>query len=123
MFIGLGADVYVSMRKQSDKAWVLAEGAKPIFTDKIKDFADRFDTVINTVPHVLFDSKLLKLFKPSALFVDLASLPGGIDFDAANKLGIKAISAQSLPGKCAPFTAAKFVKETIFNIMEEQIIL
>ena len=106
MFIGLGADVYVSMRKQSDKAWVLAEGAKPIFTDKIKDFADRFDTVINTVPHVL-----------------LASLPGGIDFDAANKLGIKAISAQSLPGKCAPFTAAKFVKETIFNIMEEQIIL
>ena len=120
MFIGLGADVYVSMRKQSDKAWVLAEGAKPIFTDKIKDFADRF---INTVPHVLFDSKLLKLFKPSALFVDLASLPGGIDFDAANKLGIKAISAQSLPGKCAPFTAAKFVKETIFNIMEEQIIL
>lgn len=123
MFKGLGADVYVSMRKQSDKAWVLAEGAKPIFIDKIKDFACYFDTVINTVPHVLFDSKLLRAFNPSALFIDLASLPGGIDFDAANKLGIKAISAQSLPGKCAPFTAAEFVKETIFNIMEEQIIL
>ena len=123
MFNNLGADVYVSMRKQSDKAWILTEGAKPIFVGEIKNFASRFDTVINTVPHVLFDSKLLKAFKSSALFIDLASLPGGIGFVAANKLGIKAISAQSLPGKCAPFTAADFVKETIFNIMEEQIFM
>ena len=122
MFKGLGARVYVSLRKQSDNAWVLTEGAEPVFIDKIRSCAECIDTVINTVPHVLFDGSLLRAFRPSALFVDLASPPGGIDFDAANRLGIKAISAQSLPGKCAPFTAAEIVKETIFNIMEEQIL-
>jgi dipicolinate synthase subunit A len=32
---------------------------------------------------------------------------------------VKAIWALSLPGKVAPITAAKFIKETVFNIIGE----
>lgn len=119
MLLRLGADVCVSLRKQSDKAWALAEGAHPIFVRQIEEYAPRFDTVFNTVPHMIFDSTLISKFKPRTLFIDLASPPGGIDLEAARIAEMTAISAQSLPGKCAPLTAAEFIKETIFNIMEE----
>jgi dipicolinate synthase subunit A len=42
-----------------------------------------------------------------------------VDFDRAKSLGLKAIWALSLPGKVAPVTAAKYIKETVFNIISE----
>ena len=51
--------------------------------------------------------------------IDLASLPGGVDFDTAEKLGIYAVRALSLPGKCAPKTAGEIIKTTVFDIIEE----
>ena len=50
---------------------------------------------------------------------DLASKPGGVDFDAAARLGVKAFWALSLPGKVAPVTAGKSIKTTIYNILTE----
>jgi len=34
-------------------------------------------------------------------------------------MGLKTIWALSLPGKVAPVTAAKFIKDTISNIIDE----
>lgn len=42
-----------------------------------------------------------------------------MDFDAAGKLGIKVIWALSLPGKVAPVTAGRAIKNTIYNILSE----
>jgi dipicolinate synthase subunit A len=49
----------------------------------------------------------------------LASKPGGIDFEAAKELGIRALWELSLPGRFAPFTAANIMKNTIYNIINE----
>ena len=38
-----------------------------------------FPLVINTVPAMLLDEKRLRLLKPKALVLDLASKPGGDD--------------------------------------------
>jgi NADH:ubiquinone oxidoreductase subunit E len=43
----------------------------------------------------------------------------GIKSIIEKELGVKAIWALSLPGKVAPVTAAKFIKETIYNIISE----
>lgn len=45
--------------------------------------------------------------------------PTGVDFDAAARLGVKAIWALSLPGKVAPVTAGRVIKNTIYNILSE----
>ena len=44
---------------------------------------------------------------------------GGVDFDAAKEAGVKVIWALSLPGKTAPITAGKIIKDTILNILNE----
>ena len=53
------------------------------------------------------------------ILIDLASLPGGIDAAAAEKLGLRMIRALSLPGKVAPKSAGEIIKETVYNMMEE----
>lgn len=55
-----------------------------------------------------------------ALVIDLASLPGGTDFDAAEALGIRAEHALALPGKCAPDTAGALIAQTVLTILQER---
>jgi len=62
---------------------------------------------------------LLRKVNKDCLLIDLASKPGGIDFEKAKEMGLKTIWALSLPGKVAPVTAAKFIKDTISNIIDE----
>lgn len=116
---GLGAKVTVSARKHSDLAWIDANGYNAIETKKIKDHIHSFDVIFNTVPHKIFDRDTLHFAKRDCLILDLASKPGGIDFDAAQKFGLNVIWALSLPGKNAPLTAGSIITDTIMNIIGE----
>ena len=53
-----------------------------------------------------------------ALILDLASKPGGVDWDAAQALGRRVVWALSLPGKTAPFTAGEIIAKTILHMLE-----
>src|SRR5699024_12631218 len=55
-----------------------------------------------------------------ALIFDLASDPGGTDFQYAKQRGVKAILAQSLPGIVAPKTAGKILANVIQQILQER---
>ena len=87
--------------------------------DNIDSIIPQADAIFNTIPSIILDESKLKLLNKDCLIIDLASKPGGVDFDKAKELGVKAIWALSLPGKVAPITAAKFIKETVFNIIGE----
>lgn len=114
----LGANVTVSARKPSDLAYVKALGYNAVNTEKLRT-VKRFDIVFNTIPKLIFDRELLMNTDTNTLIIDLASLPGGVDFDTAEKLGIYAVRALSLPGKCAPKTAGEIIKTTVFDIIKE----
>ena len=45
--------------------------------------------------------------------------PAGVDFEAAARLGVRAIWALSLPGRVAPVTAGRSIRNTIYNILRE----
>ena len=51
--------------------------------------------------------------------IDLASNTGGINREDAKELDLKLVWALALPGKVAPVTSAYFIKETIYNILNE----
>lgn len=115
----LGADVYVSARKYSDLAWIKAYGYKCVpFRDFDKNI-DTYNIIFNTIPVNVLDFKVLPKISDSCLIIDLASKPGGVDFETAGKLGKNVIWALSLPGKVAPDTAGDILKDTIINILDE----
>lgn len=115
----LNAEVYVEARKYSDIAWIKSNGYKPVYISELINYAGQMDIIFNTVPQLIITSEILEQINKDSLVIDLASKPGGVDFEKAKALGIKVIWALSLPGKVAPVTAAKYIKETVYNIIEE----
>lgn len=114
----LGADVTVSARKKADFAWMNVLGIKTADTRALKDL-ESYSVIINTVPVKIFDGEKIKELNKAVFLLDLASPPGGIDMDAANKHGLKAEWALSLPGKAVPESAAAIIRDTIYHIIEE----
>lgn len=119
-FSRLSARVTCAARKISDLAWIQAYGFRSLdINDMLYDLKD-FDIIINTVPQTIINERELKHMNSDVLLIDLASAPGGIDSKAAVNMGLKFVWALALPGKVAPSSSAKFIKETIYNILEER---
>ncbi len=116
----LGARVTVSARKAGDMAYIRAMGCDALDTRTLGAELAHFDTIINTVPADVLDRNRLALMSPETLCLDLASRPGGVDFEAAKALDLNVIWALGLPAETAPETAGKIIKETVLNIMREK---
>lgn len=114
----LGLDVYCEARKETDLAWIKAYGYSPIPLEKMKNNLCKMDIIFNTVPYQILDKSTLILINRNTLIIDLASFPGGVDYEVAEKLGIKAILASALPGKVAPNTASKYLKDFIYRVIK-----
>ena len=118
MLQGIGAQVTVSARRPSDIAWIESSGYRSAITGRI-GAQEQYDIIFNTVPAMIFNRKILSELRNCCLLVDLASAPGGVDFEAAEKIGIKAILAPSLPGRVAPKKAGEIIKETVCRMIGE----
>ena len=94
---GLHTEVYVSARKHEDFAWIEAFGHKSIGYGEIDKYLEDFDVIFNTVPVLMLDKSRLEKIRSDTVIIDLASNPGGVDFNAAKNLGKNVIWALSLP--------------------------
>lgn len=119
MLSGIGAKVTVCVRKHKDIAYCQAMGYKCILFKELLKKVSNYNVIFNTVPFLVLGEDELRNTQKDSIIIDLASKPGGVDFDVAEKLKIKTIWALSLPGKVAPNTAGDYVAETINNIINE----
>lgn len=116
----LGADVRVSARKYADLAWISSDGCTAIPIQQMEESVQQVDAIINTVPAPILGHDILQKIPRQTLVIDLASKPGGVDFEEANRLGLKTIWALSLPGKTAPISSGEILFRTIEHIIEEE---
>lgn len=118
-FSKMSAIVTCAARKVSDLAWIKAYGYNSLnINDMLYDLKE-FDIIINTVPQTILRERELKHIDAEALLIDLASSPGGIDGKMAKSMGLNFIWALALPGRIAPSSSAKFIKDTVYTIIEE----
>jgi dipicolinate synthase subunit A len=111
----LGAKVYVEARKDEDLTWIKSKGMNAIHLNDLHEYIGTMDIIVNTVPAVLLDESKLELVKKDAFILDLASLPGGVDFAFAKQRGIKTIHALGIPGKIAAKSAAEYIFDTVLK--------
>lgn len=116
---GFGAEVWVAARKYSDLSWIEVYGYKPVHIKDLESYVTDMDVIVNTIPFKILTADILNKIHLDCYLLDLASKPGGIDFDHAEKLGFKVDWALSIPGKIAPLTAAEIIKRTIDNVFQE----
>ncbi len=118
MLKGIGADVTVEARKSYDLAWIMENGYKGVTIEELDDILYDQDIIFNTIPALILDKKKISKMKKDTLIIDLASYPGGVDFEAAEEFGIQASLELSLPGIVAPKTAANIICMRIKDLIK-----
>jgi dipicolinate synthase subunit A len=117
----MGAKTRVAARRKESLARIAEMTLTPIPFDQLSKSLREADAIFNTVPSMVLTGEILENVSPEAVIIDLASAPGGTDFQAADRLGIKAVLAPGLPGRVAPKTAGRILARTILGFLAEEI--
>ncbi|CDQ19695.1 dipicolinate synthase subunit A [Halobacillus karajensis] len=118
-FHHLGAKVFVGVRSSKSAARVFEMGLTPIDMNHLENVDMACDILLNTVPHPVVDASIIKQLPSHAMILDLASKPGGTDFQYADNRGIKALLAPGLPGIVAPKTAGRIIADVVSRLVQE----
>lgn len=110
---GLSANVSVFTDDVNElaQAFLIADESLPL--SALADHVKTFRFVFNTIPAQFIHDNILKNMNRSALIIDIASSPGGVDLETARRLGIPAFHCPGLPGKYAPASSAQYLKDFI----------
>ena len=120
--VALGAHTHVAARNPEQRSAAYVAGATPHTLDELPALAPSLDFVFSTVPTRVVGEDVLGKLPKHALIVDLAAPPGGVDFDAAKRLGLTAIWGRGL-GSRAPVTVGASqwggIRERIEKILQD----
>lgn len=112
---GLDANVTIAARDRNVLVEAESLGYKTVWLEDIDNTLKKSQFIFNTIPALILDSSRVELIDEEAVIIDIASKPGGTDFDACEKRGITAKLSLGLPGKYAPKTSAKILTEAVFE--------
>ncbi|MCT2343974.1 dipicolinic acid synthetase subunit A [Niallia taxi] len=119
-FHALGGKVKVAASESEHLARILEMGLTPVPLNELESAVCDIDICINTIPHLVVTSPVIEKMPLHTLIIDLASKPGGTDFQYAEKRGVKALLAPSLPGIVAPKTAGNILAEVLSQLLQEE---
>jgi dipicolinate synthase subunit A len=115
---GLNSTVTVVSQTSEKRAEAAALGFQDQPLEYWDDLVGQADFIFNTVPAQLVDAAMLARTRDSVVIIDIASAPGGVDFQAAHDLGREAVLTPSLPGKQAPRTAGIAMARVIRELLQ-----
>lgn len=116
MLSGIGAKVWCSARKKEALANAFGMGYNVVDINNIDSDISQYNYIFNTADALVINRDILKKVSKDVYIVDLASSPGGVDYETAKILDIRANLALSLPAKVAPKTSGKYFKDKIDEI-------
>ncbi len=116
----LDARVTVAARSEDALAYAEAAGHETIHISDIKAILPAFHYIFNSIPSLILDKSCLELVAPDVTIIDIASAPGGVDFEYAMQQNINAKLCLGLPGKVSPRTSADILVKEIIELMKER---
>lgn len=114
---GMGARVRVGARQSAHLARVKEMALEAFHIGDVAENLTDIDIIFNTIPELILSAAVLALVPKEVVIIDIASKPGGTDFRYAQRHGMKAMLAPSLPGLVAPKTAGKIIASTLCRIL------
>lgn len=110
---GLCVQVSVSTRSPSAQAKAISHGC---LLHKDSDYPF-YDLIFNTAPALVINRDVIDKLSSDCVIIDIASAPGGTDFDYCTEKNICARLCLGLPGKYSPKTSAQILYEHIRTIL------
>ena len=115
----LGADITAVTSDIAKLAYCKAKGIKAQNTQNIGDILGESEIIVNTSPNPIFCGENFMKIRKDAVYFELASAPYGIDFAAAQSIGIATVKGFGLPGKYFPESACDCILESILKHLGE----
>ena len=77
------------------------------------------DFCFNTVPARVVCEDILSQFHKGSVVIDIASMPGGVDFDYCKEYDIPYKHSLGIPGKLSPRTSGIILADAAVNVVSE----
>lgn len=113
----LNADVTIAARSNDQISLAKKEGLLSLSLDETPENLSQFEFIFNSIPAMIISPLWLSKCRPEVIIIDIASKPGGTDFEECKKLGIKSTLALGLPGKYSPKTSAEILIDSIGHLL------
>lgn len=108
---GLKCHVSISTRDSAAKAKAVSYG----YT--LHSTFESYDFLFNTAPALVITPDIIDKLKKDTVIIDIASHPGGCDFNYCIEKEITALHCPGLPGKYAPKTSAQIIYEQLKELL------
>ncbi|WP_310604367.1 dipicolinate synthase subunit DpsA [Anaerosporobacter sp.] len=115
---GLQANVTICARSEEALAYADALGFQTLPLKELSQSITKYSFLFNTIPYMVLDEPLIKQLNKEVIIIDIASKPGGTDFEACKEYGIRASLCLGLPGKYAPETSADILNNVILSVTD-----
>jgi len=116
----LDARVTIAARSPEALAYAEAAGYQTCELSDMKKILSSFNFIFNTIPALVLDKDHLAHVDPKVTIIDIASQPGGVDFEYAIKHNLNAKLCLGIPGKVSPKTSADIILSGIMSFIKER---
>jgi dipicolinate synthase subunit A len=116
----MDARVTIAARSEEALAYAAAFGHQSVHLSNIKCILPSFQYIFNTIPSLILDRDCLDLVDKHVTIIDIASAPGGVDYNYSKHLGLNARLCLGLPGKVAPRASADILVTEINSVIKER---
>ncbi len=113
-----GADVIVMARRPKQRNDAALIGYKVMSFEDIpiyRHILSEVDFCFNTVPARVVCEDILSLLSRHAVVIDIASMPGGVDFDYCKEHDIPYKHSLGIPGKLSPKTSGMILADAVIE--------
>lgn len=115
---GLDVLVTIAARNTEALAYAKAYGFNTCMLQNDLLNLSSYDFIFNTIPSKVVTREALLTARADVTIIDIASAPGGVDFAAAQELGINSSLCLALPGIYAPKTSAEILLDAIVELLD-----
>lgn len=112
---GLCGNVDIGARSQIALSAAYAASFGTVNLSQLEEKMKEYDYIFNTIPALVLPKELLIKTKPDVVIIDIASAPGGVDFNYANEIHRNAKLCLGLPGIYAPKSSALALNHYILS--------
>ncbi len=110
---GLDVEVTIAGRKETQLVQAASMGFHARALCDLSPVIGDYEFIFNTIPALIIEKELIQSMNPDVTIVDIASAPGGVDFDFCRQQNIRAKLCPGLPGIYAPQSSAEILFEAI----------
>lgn len=111
----LDAEVCISVRRHEVLSLASAYGYDGFLIDELQTNIGGYDFIFNTIPCMVLPKEILKYVSEDVVIIDIATYPGGVDFNYTCDHCLNAGLYLGLPGRMSPKSSAKIQLEAILN--------